>query len=110
MAIAPDFVEPRVGWRVWSVVEHEGTFRLASLLYHALWLPGEELEAVCRRPLAALPWSRMPLHGPPNIDCCCGIYALATAGEAEPYLRYGLDPRVPARLLLRARKPVSVPA
>jgi hypothetical protein len=88
---APDFADPRVGWRVWNVVEADGALRLTSLVYRTIWHPGREVTARCRRPLAALPWSRMPLHGPPNFDCCCGIYAVRTAEQAVPYLRVGVE-------------------
>lgn len=94
MAVAPDFVEPRVGWRVWSVVSHDGQLRLASLVYHALWPPQAELEARCRRPLAALPWARLPLHGTPDAECCCGIYGVSTFAGARPYLRTPIDSRL----------------
>jgi hypothetical protein len=88
MAIIPDYVEPRVGWRVWSVVEHDGELRLASLVYHLVWQPRAEAHARCRRSLAALPLGRMPLHGSPAVDCCCGIYALESAELTVPYLRF----------------------
>jgi hypothetical protein len=94
MAVVPDYVEPRVGWRVWSVVEYDGELRLASLVYHVVWQPRAEVRAWCRRSLAALPLGRMPLHGPPAIDCCCGIYALQSAELAAPYLRFKVDESV----------------
>ena len=75
-----------VGWRVWSVVHAGGELRLSSLVYHELWEPGRETRARCRRTLAALPWSRPPLHEAPGYDCCCGIYALASPDLAARYL------------------------
>lgn len=83
---APDYAEPTVGWRVWDVVETGGTLRLSSLLYYTVWLPGQETVACCRRPLAAFPWGRMPLHGPPNYDCYCGIHAVEKEAHAVAYL------------------------
>ena len=88
---APDAIEPRTGWRVWNVVEAEGTLRLGSLVYHTVWEPGVEITARCRRPLAQLPWSRMPLHSPPYADCRCGIYGVATPELALPYLTSPLE-------------------
>jgi hypothetical protein len=71
-----------VGWRVWDVVEVEGMLRLSSVVYREIWEPGAELKARCRRSLAAHPWARMPLHEPPNADCCCGIYAIRSPRAA----------------------------
>jgi hypothetical protein len=88
--VAPDYVEPRVGWRVWTVVEDGGDTRLSSLVYQSVWPPHEPMVARCRRPFAALPWVRMSLHGPPNYDCWCGIHALASATLALPYLTAGV--------------------
>jgi hypothetical protein len=88
---APDFVQPRTGWRVWEVVEVDGELRLSSLVYRTIWHPRGAAVARCRRPLAALPWGRLPLHGPPSFDCLCGIYAVDTPGQALPYLTYGRD-------------------
>jgi hypothetical protein len=87
MALPPDYVEPRVGWRVWDVAEVGGELRLCSLAYRTVWYPGREVEARCRRSLAALPWERMPLHGPPSRDCVCGIYGVERPALALPYLR-----------------------
>jgi hypothetical protein len=33
----------------------------------------------------------MPLHGPPNHDCLCGIYAVATPAQALQYLTCRLE-------------------
>lgn len=55
-------------------------------MYRELWPPGRELSARCRRTLGALPWARMPLHQAPSVDCCCGIYAVASAALAAAYL------------------------
>jgi len=83
---APDAIEPVIGWRVWSVLETGEGLRLASLVYHTRWEPGIETQARCRRRLAQLPWSRLPLHDPPNFDCRCGIYAVVSLRRALPYL------------------------
>ena len=48
---APDAVEPRVGWRVWDVVELDGSLRLCSLAFWRIWLPRRPAVAACRRSL-----------------------------------------------------------
>jgi hypothetical protein len=68
------------------VAETPAGLRLASLVYHETWPVGTALAARCRRPLAALPWARLPLHEPPNRDCCCGIHAVHTVADAARYL------------------------
>ena len=87
MSAAPDYLEPVVGWRVWSIVERGGALLLSSVVYDGVWQPGEAMSARCRRSLASLPWARLPLHEPPNYDCVCGVHGVATAGQAVPYLR-----------------------
>jgi hypothetical protein len=81
---------------VWSVVHADGELRLSSLVYHEVWEPGSETRARCRRVLAALPWSRLPLHEAPAFDCCCGIYALASPELAARYLRSEVERAPPA--------------
>ena len=75
--------------------------RLSSLVYHELWEPRTETRARCRRTLAALPWSRVPLHEAPAYDCCCGIYALASPEHAARYLESEVEnaPRAVQRVL-----------
>ena len=80
-----------VGWRVWNVVQADGELRLSSLVYHQIWPPGRKVGACCRRTLAALPWSRLPLHEAPGYDCCCGIYAVGSPELAARYLRTEVD-------------------
>lgn len=65
---------------------HGGRHRLCSLLYPAVWEPRAAFRACCRRPLAALPWGRLPLHESPNVDCVCGVYAVADPERALRYL------------------------
>ena len=76
---------------MWNVVESDGGLALGSLVYQTIWPAGAEVEASCRRPFALLPWSRMPLHGPPNVECCCGIYAVSRLELAVPYLTSRLE-------------------
>jgi hypothetical protein len=73
------------------VVTAEDGLRLASLVYHELWEPGQAAAARCRRTLAALPWGRIPLHEPPNYDCWCGIHAVSTPDRALAYLHSAVD-------------------
>jgi hypothetical protein len=61
----PLAIDPVVGWRAWSVVEHGGTYRLASLTRRAEWPPGEQFTAACDRHTEAVPSER----------CTCGVYA-----------------------------------
>jgi len=72
---------------VWDVVESDGALRLGSVAYREVWVPRQELVARCRRPLAALPWGRMPLHEPPNAACRCGIHAVQSSETAAAHLR-----------------------
>jgi hypothetical protein len=61
----PLAIDPVVGWRAWSVVEHDGSYRLASLTRRAEWPPGEPFTAACDRHTEAVPSER----------CTCGVYA-----------------------------------
>jgi hypothetical protein len=61
----PLAIDPVVGWRAWSVVEHGGSYRLASLTRRAEWPPGEPFTAACDRHTEAVPSER----------CTCGVYA-----------------------------------
>lgn len=72
-ALAPDYAEPIVAWRLWSVVG-DGHVLLRSLFHPMLWPPRRPLAAACERwrPVARLLDRR---HEPPNDRCSCGIYA-----------------------------------
>jgi hypothetical protein len=92
---APDFIEPVVGWRAWLVSEVEGRPLLDGVVFHCAWEPGRPLVAECLhfRPRLFRPWRvREPDHGAPGLDCRCGIYAAADAGEAIRYARAGWLP------------------
>jgi hypothetical protein len=67
----PLSIDPVVGWRAWSVVEHRGTYRLASLTRRAEWPPGEPFTAACDRHTEAVPSQR----------CTCGVYATTQPGD-----------------------------
>ena len=75
----PDEVEPRVGWRVWDVVELDGALRLCSLAFFSIWLPRQEATASCRRSLLDAALTGIPPHTAPQERCTCGIYATHTA-------------------------------
>ena len=83
---APDYVEPFVGWRVWSVAEVESSFRLRSVVFDAVWPTREPMTAKCLRRRLRLPWRRGELeHAPPVEPCSCGIYA-STLQRLASYL------------------------
>jgi hypothetical protein len=82
----PDYIEPIVGWRIWLVVKEGEHCRLRSVVYDALWSPGNELVASCLHRALPLPWPRRSKHGPPARGCRCGIYATREPEEAATYL------------------------
>ena len=83
---------------MWDVVAADEGLRLRSLLYPALWHPNQEVVARCRRSLAYLPWSRMPIHDAPAVDCVCGIYGGRDAARARPFLALPTDDAVVYRV------------
>jgi hypothetical protein len=102
-ALAPDFIEPVVGWRAWLVSEVEGRPLLDGVVFHRIWRPGTPLVAECLHFRARLlrPWRRRePDHGAPGLVCKCGIYAAAEAGEALRYARPGWLPEPVRRPVL----------
>src|SRR5438128_10471616 len=75
--LAPDLIEPFVGWRCWGVEERSDGVWLVS--HGGVVWPG-------RGPLLAECHER---HAAPDEDCQCGIYALA---ERElPYYSYDAE-------------------
>ena len=84
---APDLVEPASGWRAWDVVELDGSYRLCSLAFWTIWLPGRAAVATCRRMLVDRSWARLPDHDAPHAACTCGVYATFTARQALDYAR-----------------------
>jgi hypothetical protein len=81
----PDYIMPVVGYRVWSW----DAIGLRSM-NGELWMPGQPLSAACRT-LAGRAEDGLAVHGAPQTDCTCGVYAaksldcLRTLG----YMRYG---------------------
>lgn len=86
MTLAPDYIEPVVGWRSWLVVREGEDFRLRSVLYDTLWLPRKELVARCLHRRVSIPWRKRLEHVPPARACACGIYAAREPEEAASYL------------------------
>jgi hypothetical protein len=85
---APDYIEPVVGWRTWSVSESEGRLRLRSVMFEAIWVPGRPFVADCRNSphLLRRLWHRRPrIHASPDFSCSCGIYAATSLSEAARY-------------------------
>ncbi len=84
--LAPDYVEPTLGWRVWDVAELDGRLRLRSPAFGTVWLPRREVIALCRRSFPSLAAAGLGDHRAPHERCCCGIYAAGRAGQAASYL------------------------
>ena len=88
MTVAPDYIEPVVGWRVWAVSEWERRLRLRSLTFDVPWPPGRPFVADCRErphPLRRLRHRRLSTHRPPHWSCHCGIYATRRMVDAVQY-------------------------
>lgn len=87
MTLAPDYIEPVLGWRSWLVVREGEDFRLRSVLYETLWLPRKELVARCLHRRISFPWRKQRVeHAPPAEECACGIYAAREPKEALAYI------------------------
>jgi hypothetical protein len=86
---APDYCEPVVGWRVWSLAADEGRSRLGSHVSPTVWPPGRELVAACdakRRELRR-PWRLQPTgHRAPAPKCTCGVHAMGDIRYLNTYL------------------------
>jgi hypothetical protein len=85
---APDYAEPIVGWRCWSVLERAEATRLCSPAFTTVWPPRQELVARCKH----LSWTGQvddalpPVHEAPYDSCTCGIYAGQSASTAASFL------------------------
>jgi hypothetical protein len=106
--VAPDFLEPAVGWRTWLVVEKPSGLLLRSVVFEISWPPRRELAADCEHPpprLLSRPWHRKRAHEAPSVNCECGIYATKNVERAARYLEVYDDPpeRVRHRVLGRVR-------
>ncbi|HEY3766459.1 MAG TPA: hypothetical protein VGL44_14965 [Gaiellales bacterium] len=89
MSTAPDYCQPVVGWRLWTLAVVDGRARLASHVSPSVWEPGCELVASCevrRRPPLA-PWRLLPTgHAAPAERCTCGVHAMGVIGALGTYL------------------------
>jgi hypothetical protein len=86
---APDYCQPVVGWRLWSIDADGGRARLASHVSPAVWQPGRELVAACdaRRREVRRPWRLRPTgHAAPAPGCTCGVHAMGQIGSLGTYL------------------------
>jgi hypothetical protein len=89
---APDYAEVLIGWRVWCVAETSRGLRLCSVIHDAWWSPAAPLVARCDVDAA---------HGPPVVECTCGIYAARAPDDVTTYLRGRDEPGTVARVLGR---------
>jgi hypothetical protein len=88
-SVAPDYVAPIIGWRVWLIIPDADSLRLGSIVFQAPWPPGEPLVADCLRHRGArlLFRGRRGLrHAAPKALCECGIYAAADPARLDSYL------------------------
>lgn len=90
---AADELRPAVGWKVWGIERDGDRTRLRSVLYGDVWLPGEQVQASCRRTLHSE-------HDAPCAGCGCGIHAGRDLSAWEHYLAVESNTRVFGRVLL----------
>jgi hypothetical protein len=86
---APDYCEPVVGWRVWSLSAVDGRARLGSHVSPTVWPPGREWVATCdaRRRELRRPWRAHPTgHAAPAPRCTCGVHAMGDIRFLTTYL------------------------
>jgi len=79
VSVAPDLVEPVIGFRAWRVLDD----RLLSPYIPCRWA-GREMHAVCYPANRALTFGRGWLataHESPHPECKCGIYAYHRPGS-----------------------------
>jgi hypothetical protein len=74
VTVAPDLIEPIIGWRIWRISHRHDETRLASLVYRAEWPVHEPLHAQCGAPTLGLGLVRRR-HEAPSSNCACGVYA-----------------------------------
>src|SRR5262245_13709414 len=84
--LAPDLIEPIVGWRVWRIARAEDGWQLQSVRYGGAWPVGQPLVARCQRAWSVLTLARRPWRHPaPALGCECGIHAAADPAALAPY-------------------------
>lgn len=88
-AAAPDYFEPVIGWRSWTVIRSGADFRLRSIAFTDVWPVDEAFTACCyervTRPHLRF-WRRPPAHVPVSLDCPCGVHASVGVASAAEYL------------------------
>jgi hypothetical protein len=73
VTVAPDLVEPIVGWRIWRITRNRGEARLSSYFYRSEWPVLEPLRAQCSAP--RMMWTReRRCHLAPAPYCVCGVH------------------------------------
>jgi hypothetical protein len=103
--LAPDFIEPVIGWRVWRVRKERTGLRLFSTLFEERWEPEHPLTAFCAAEGSELPLHRFVLpaeerdHRAPSEACSCGIHAASAITKAATYLVGRNDPLVIHRVI-----------
>jgi hypothetical protein len=84
--VAPDFVEPVIGWRAWHAADDGLRARLSSVVYKTTWPARWPLVAECRRSkIPVWPFNRNAHDEAPHTGCACGIHA-ATMITVRSYL------------------------
>ena len=89
MSVAPEYIQPVVGWRLWSLAVVDGHGRLASHVSPSVWEPCRELVAECevRRRSVRRPWHLRPAdHAAPAHWCTCGVHAVGRIGFLSTYV------------------------
>jgi hypothetical protein len=79
-----------IGWRVWTVQESHAGLRLGSVIYEALWTPGDVARAAC---------AHDHLGAVPAETCNCGFHAVQDPVDAFSYLHGRDEPRTICRVL-----------
>jgi hypothetical protein len=95
---APDYIEPVVGWRIWTVAKRDGVARLSSPMYFEPWEPQAEFAAECnlRRRDPWRPWRvYRSNHLAPDDHCNCGVYGMREPDELAGFFQWTVaGPRV----------------
>jgi len=87
VTFAPDYIEPQLAWRVWSVDDRKDLVCLGSLFHESFWPVNEPLVAQCRS--WRVPWRRRAAqrHPAPWWRCQCGIHGSPLRHLDRHYLR-----------------------
>jgi hypothetical protein len=85
--VAPDYIEPFLGWRIWRLQATDDGHRLTSWVQDATWEPGRALEASCQSPKHSEVKHECPC-GPGEHPMECGIYSVTNIEVLRDYLSY----------------------